>query len=39
MITDGGLKTSWYNRLGGKAAIDITPIEGIENIRSYSTDI
>lgn len=30
MITDGGLKTSWYNRLGGKAAIDISPIEGLK---------
>ena len=30
MITDGGLKTSWHNRLGGKAAIDITPIEGLK---------
>ena len=30
MITDGGLKTSWYNRLGGKAAIDISPIKGLK---------
>lgn len=30
MITDGGLKTSWYNRLGGKAVIDISPIEGLK---------
>lgn len=30
MIKDGGLKTSWYNRLGGKAAIDISPIEGLK---------
>ena len=30
MITDGGLKTSWYNRLGGKAGIDISPIEGLK---------
>lgn len=30
MITDGGVKTSWYNRLGGKAAIDIIPIEGLK---------
>ena len=30
MITDGGVKTSWYNRLGGKAAIDITPVEGLK---------
>lgn len=24
------VKTSWHNRLGGKAAIDITPIEGLK---------
>lgn len=30
MITDGGLKTSWNNRLGGKAALDISPIEGLK---------
>lgn len=29
-ITDGGSKTSWYNRIGGKAAIDITPLEGLK---------
>ncbi|WP_293714483.1 TonB-dependent receptor [uncultured Parabacteroides sp.] len=30
MIVDGGSKTSWYNRLGGKAAIDISPVEGLK---------
>lgn len=30
MITDGGTKTTWNNRIGGKAAIDITPIKGLK---------
>ena len=30
MITDGGTKTTWNNRIGGKAAIDITPINGLK---------
>lgn len=30
MITDGGTKTTWNNQIGGKAAIDITPIKGLK---------
>lgn len=30
MLNDGGLKTTWKNRLGGKAGIDISPIEGLK---------
>ena len=30
MITDGGTKSTWNNRIGGKAAIDITPIKGLK---------
>lgn len=30
MITDGGQKKTWSNRVSGKAAIDITPIEGLK---------
>ncbi len=30
MLHDGGTKTTWKNRLGGKAGIDITPIEGLK---------
>ncbi len=30
MITDGGAKTSWYNRMGGKAGIDFTPFSGLK---------
>lgn len=30
MITDGGTQTTWNNRIGGKAGIDITPIDGLK---------
>ena len=30
MITDGGQKKTWKNTVNGKAAIDITPIEGLK---------
>lgn len=30
MITDGGQKKTWSNRISGKAGIDITPIEGLK---------
>jgi len=30
MINDGGNITSWYNTIGGKAAIDISPFEGLK---------
>lgn len=30
MLHDGGTKTTWKNRLGGKAGVDITPIEGLK---------
>ena len=30
IIADGGSKKTWNNRVGGKAAIDITPIEGLK---------
>lgn len=29
-MTDGGQQTAWYNRVGGKAGIDISPIEGLK---------
>ncbi len=29
ILHDGGLNTSWHNRIGGKAAIDIKPIDGL----------
>lgn len=29
MMEEGGKKNAWYNRLGGKAALDITPVSGL----------
>ena len=29
-MTDGGQRTAWYNRVGGKAGIDISPIAGLK---------
>lgn len=29
-ITDGGNNTNWYNRLSGKAGIDLSPIKGLK---------
>ena len=29
-LTDGGTDTSWETKIGGKAGIDITPIEGLK---------
>jgi len=29
-LVDGGTKTSWYNRIGGKAGLDILPFSGLK---------
>lgn len=30
IMKDGGKKDEWYNQLGGKASLDLTPIEGLK---------
>lgn len=30
IMKDGGTKQEWYNRLGGKASLDFTPLDGLK---------
>lgn len=30
LVNSGGTKDEWYNKVGGRAAINITPIEGLK---------
>ena len=30
LVNSGGSKDEWYNKVGGRAAINITPLEGLK---------